>query len=62
MPGAMYEPEDAAALIGRSRRTLERLRAAGLIRATRLGGRVLYRQEHIDAYLAKRDKPADPSR
>jgi excisionase family DNA binding protein len=60
MPGAIYEPEDAAAVIGRSRRTLDRLRKAGLIRATKLGGRVLYRQEHLDAYLAERDKVVPP--
>jgi excisionase family DNA binding protein len=58
----MYEPDDAAELIGRTRRTLDRLRKAGEIRATRLGGRVFYRQEHIDTYLAKRDKRAAPDR
>lgn len=46
----LTEPEAAAAL-RMSTNTLKRRRAAGQISYTRNGRRVLYRREHLDAYL-----------
>lgn len=59
-PEPLYEPQQAAELIGRTRRQLDRIKAAGAIGHVRIGRRVLYRQSHIDTYLAQRDRSAAP--
>ncbi len=59
--GAIYESDQAADLIGRSRRQLDRIRNAGDIGFIREGRRIFYRQQHIDDYLAKRDGTVPPA-
>lgn len=63
----LYTEPQAAELLHTSTKTLKRLRARGVLGFTRATpsdkGRVLYRQEHIDAYLnnmetAPRSTPA----
>ena len=50
--------EEAAAYVGRSARTLDRLRASGVLAYTKRGGRVLYATADLDAYLAAGRVPA----
>lgn len=47
-------PADAAARLAVSRRTLERLRQAGDVRAVTIGRAVRYREADLDAFIAAR--------
>jgi len=51
---------EAARRLGVSRRHLERLVAAGAIRHVRSGGRVLFRDEDIEAYLDAQARGGSP--
>jgi excisionase family DNA binding protein len=67
LPRLLSERESAAAL-GVSIETLRRLRRAGAITFTRIGGRIRYTEDHLLAYIEKetracRENPqTDPAR
>lgn len=57
-PQVFTEPE-AAKFLRLSRQTLQRIRLRGEIAFCRVGGtRVVYTRQHLDAYLASRERAA----
>lgn len=48
----LLEYDEAATYLGCSRRTVERLAAAGHLRPVRIGNRVRYHQADLDACIA----------
>ncbi|MEL6613655.1 MAG: helix-turn-helix domain-containing protein [Bacteroidota bacterium] len=54
--------KQAAAYIGRSIRSLDRLRSSGTIPYSKRGGRVVFATADLDTYLAAGRVPATPDR
>ena len=52
-PGALLDKQEVAALLHVSGKTVDRLRARGLIEAVKIRSRVLFRPEAVAAFIAK---------
>lgn len=52
-PAALLNKRQAARLLNVSPKTLDRLRAQGLIETVKIGSRALFRPEEVAAYIAR---------